>query len=397
MSDNDANFLYRACKRQASKFSSLKEWEKKSRSSYVKALKNKWQKQIAKELGWNVRKDAGHWDNYENCVAEASKYSSLSEWRKKSPSSYLASKDKWHGAISQELAWVSKVHNSWSYEDCKSEASKFSSLKEWEKNSRSSYFAAVKNNVQRKIAQELNWKVRKKAGHWNSYENCKAEASQYSSLKEWEKNSTASYFSACKNKWQRQIAHDLDWANDRDNDKPFLYRACKRQAAQFSSLNDWITNGSASYKTAVTNKWQREIAQELGWEVRKNAAHWDIYENCLSEASQYSSFAEWMKKSRRSYFACKKWHESIRQDLGWKSKVSSSWTSWTYDTCKAEASKFSSLQEWVKNSTSYRAAYKKNWQRKIAEELGWKSKKKRKPKYSDDQPLGIQRRAKTSL
>ena len=200
-------FTYDKCKNAASCFHSLSEWSRRGRSSYRAASKNKWHRQIAQELGWKQRKE---W-TYDNCKDEAHNFSCLNEWLKNSSSSYLAArKNKWHTRIAQELEW--KQLNKWTYENCKSEATKFCSLVDWAKKSPSSYSAARTNKWQRKIARELGWKSRKvfDLSYW-SYDRCREEASNFSSVLEWKKKSLKSYRAALKNKWHKQIVQELEW------------------------------------------------------------------------------------------------------------------------------------------------------------------------------------------
>ena len=44
---------------------------------------------------------------------------------------------------------------------------------------------------------------------------------------------------------------------------------------------------------------------------------------------------------------------------------------WGYDSLLEDASNYSSLSDWNKNSSGYQAAQKRGWTRRIASELGW--------------------------
>ena len=49
----------------------------------------------------------------------------------------------------------------------------------------------------------------------------------------------------------------------------FLRRACLRRASEFSSLFSWSKGHKASYQQALRKNWQRQIAEELGWKLRR--------------------------------------------------------------------------------------------------------------------------------
>jgi superfamily II DNA or RNA helicase len=98
----------------------------------------------------------------------------------------------------------------WDYDSAKKEATKYNSLHKWHTKSSGSYGWAEKNKVQRKIAEELGWEPCKLVERW-TYEAAKKEATKFSSLGEWDIKSSGSYGWACKNKVQRKIAEELRW------------------------------------------------------------------------------------------------------------------------------------------------------------------------------------------
>lgn len=69
---------------------------------------------------------------YNDCLSEAKKFTSSGEWAKGSLASYnKAIKEGWHGQIAKELGF--RVKRRWTYGTCKAEASKFNGLLAWAK------------------------------------------------------------------------------------------------------------------------------------------------------------------------------------------------------------------------------------------------------------------------
>ena len=88
----------------------------------------------------------------------------------------------------------------WTFEKLQSEALKYSSKKEFRKNSESAYSTAKRLKVIDLICGHMNPKFRKSANYW-SYENCKKEAFEYKTRSSYYKNCQSAYNSALKNKW----------------------------------------------------------------------------------------------------------------------------------------------------------------------------------------------------
>lgn len=211
-----------------------------------------------------------------------------------------------------------------------------------------------------------------------TYEEIKDIASNYKSLSYWRKGYQASYAYACQNKWQRKIAEDLGWT-------PYhpvfrSYEECKKIASKFSSLNDWQQQQRRSYLCACRKGWQRQIAGELGW-----AVHWGQkrdFAECLHSAKRFSSRKEWIANDYTVYrYAHKRdWDKKIVKIMGWTTivdrKKGREPPLVLLTDCVPFAKDFSSLLDWQKgHRRSYSFAVRKGWQRQIADILGWKTKR----------------------
>jgi len=203
-------------------------------------------------------------------------------------------------------------------------------------------------------------------------------AAQFTSLTGWRKGYQAAYVYACKNKWQRQIADDLGWEPYRPVFRS--YEECRKTASVYSSLNEWQKAHRRSYLCACRKNWQREIAKELGWKSQVSRKR--TYKECLESARRFSSRKEWIEKDYTIYRYSHKreWDGKIVRALRWKTLVDRKKGREAplvlIEDCLPFASNFSSLLDWQKgHRRSYSFAVRKGFQRDVAKKLGWKTKR----------------------
>ena len=91
------------CKKEALKYEIKKEWVEGSQSSYHAAYRNGWIKECTRHMR-PLRKAKGYW-TLERCKKEASKYETVSEWQKRSSSAFHAAyRNGWIGKKIQVIA-----------------------------------------------------------------------------------------------------------------------------------------------------------------------------------------------------------------------------------------------------------------------------------------------------
>ena len=282
------------------------------------------------------------------------------------------------------LAPGRKPKGFWTRERCKQVASGCGATKpsEWQKKHRASYFTAWKNGWQREISKELGWGIREtvEPGHWTK-ETCKQAAIDCGATRpsEWGKKHEASYSAAVRNGWQREISEELGF-NGNVPPGHWTKENCKQAAIDCSATkpSEWCKKHSASYGVAWRNGWQREIFEELGWKIRESVApgHW-TKETCKQAAIDCGATkpSEWKKKHRASYEGAVKngWQREISEELGFDGNVPPG--HWTKENCKQAAIDCNAIRpsEWAKkHNASYIAALRNGWQLEIYEELKWK-------------------------
>lgn len=157
---------------EALKFHSKIEWKKASASSYKKARESGWIVEASAHMSalWEKK-----WDK-DLILKEAKKYKTRSEWLQKSPNSYQAAQRlKINKEASTHMEWVSH-RNKWNQEAIEKEMSKYSSVSEWAKKSQSSYEAAKRLNIKsnHKRLWEKKWDKQSVFKSAKEYENVTA-------------------------------------------------------------------------------------------------------------------------------------------------------------------------------------------------------------------------------
>ena len=133
---------------ESKKYSSRTEFKKKSGNAYSSALKNKW----INEMTWldkNLKRhQKGYWKDKENIMQEAKKYSSKEEFKKGNLTAFLAAYK--YGYI-DEMHWLVKKKQHkwgyWTYENIKNEAIKYDTKTEFFKGNQTAYRAALKLGI----------------------------------------------------------------------------------------------------------------------------------------------------------------------------------------------------------------------------------------------------------
>ena len=179
-----------------------------------------YRKKYEKE-GWNVINIAktgiqsgsvgslsnGKW-NHKSCYKEALKYSTLKDFRKNSQSAYnSANTNGWL----KEYTWLERqIHKIgyWTFERCLKEAQKYNTRSEFEKGNGSAYTTARKNGW----LNNYTWfeEIKKQNGYWNNYDNCYNAAKECTKRSEFKKKYYQGWYESLKNGW----INDYTWFID---------------------------------------------------------------------------------------------------------------------------------------------------------------------------------------
>lgn len=343
---------YDACYELAKQCSTKTEMNHKNGSAYRVALKNGWLPDYTWFLSDDVirhrkRPSRVKWP-YEKCKEIALQYNKLRDFQKAYPSVYTISKrngwiDDFDWLSRSVNAYTSKIDNVYAYF-----FNEFNSVYigrtinpssrdlGHNTNDQSTVFRfASKNNTvipkmtilesgltiiegldredyYRNKYQNEGWnvlniaKTGKKSGSigglgsgkWN-YKSCYKEAQKYNTLKEFRKNSAATYHVVLKNGW----LNDYKWLKTVTNKANYwTYEMCYKEAQLYKTRTQFQKENRAAYNKALKENW---LDDYVWFTSPLSVFRWD-YDKCYEEAKKYTNFSDFRKKSGGAYNVSRK-------------------------------------------------------------------------------------------
>lgn len=134
------------CATEALKYKSKVEFIRNSMSAYNSAIKNGWLEEICVHM---IRPEQHnkYWTK-EKCLGIALKYKSRIEFQKSNNCAYaIASKYGWLRDITKHMVRPKNVKKFWFEENCRTEALKYNTRKDFNEYSKGAYLAAIKYDI----------------------------------------------------------------------------------------------------------------------------------------------------------------------------------------------------------------------------------------------------------
>ena len=246
-----------------SKYKSLAEWKKYDPKAYDRARKLKLTNEICVMFGWIlpkiiIRKSKGYWVK-EKCIEEASKYNTISEWRKNNQVSYkIAYMNNWVIECTAHIIKGRKPKGYWTKEMCVEEALKYKTRTEFLRNNKPCYMSADKNKWLDECCKHMNNFT--PIGYWTK-ERCVEHAKQFNSLKDWVKANKTPSTKARSNGWHDECtAHMVQSINPRGY---WTKERCIETSLKCNSYNEWVIMSKSSYNSALKNGWVDECRSHM--------------------------------------------------------------------------------------------------------------------------------------
>lgn len=191
------------CKKQAEKYQSRSEFAKQRPSIYQRARREGWLDEVCAAMpGYRSK-----WE-LDDCHKEALKHASRSDFQKACPSAYQTARiNGWLNVICHHHQRRKNVQ--WDFLAVKNEAAKYATKSEWRVASGSSYIVAHRNGWLDDACNHMNYKKRVPKGHWESFENCKNAALEYSTRKSFAIECSAAYKACLKHGWLEQVSEHM--------------------------------------------------------------------------------------------------------------------------------------------------------------------------------------------
>lgn len=208
-------WTYEKCLEESKKYKKLSEFEKYSVGAYTSALKNGW----LSDCTWLERRF--EW-SYDTCFEEAKKYTTRKEFHNNARGAHrVAMKNGWM----DDYTWFKKLnsgHGFWnSEENCMNEAKKYKSKSQFINGSPGAYASALRHGW----VDNYTWS--EKRDKWNE-ETCLEEARKYQSLKDFYENFSGAYKIASKNGWLDSytwLKRRFEWTDETALDEAKKYNS----------------------------------------------------------------------------------------------------------------------------------------------------------------------------
>ena len=276
----------------------------------------------------------GYWNNSEHCKAEALKYSSRSEWQKRSPLSYRwATQNNWSEECASHMRSNRMPSGYWTLERCQDEARKYKSKVQWRMEHRASFSKANKERWLVQCCDHMET-----SGMWFG------PASILEALLSYDVRYEAEY--------RFQDGTEIDR-------RPFdFYLPDYNLVIEFHGeqhLIGWGRRDSDAQDIQARDFFKKTWAKDHGinyleikqWEVK---AKEEIFDKVLEELKSIS-------KNKNLDIPLIKRDLNPSELLKVKNRLK-----WTKESCISEAKKYATIKEWqIGSAGSYQAAFKKNW------------------------------------
>ena len=191
------------CIEEALKYTSRSEFQKKSKGSYVACYKNGWLDIVCEHMS-KIRHEKGYWTK-ERCLEEALKYKNIKDFQNKSRSAYGSSFiNGWLDDFFKKVKIMKKGY--WTKERCLEEALKYKTRSDFRKESRKAYSISVKNGWLDFVCENLPGS--KPKNYWTK-ERCLEEALKYDTRVDFEKGSTSACLISRKKLWMDEICKHM--------------------------------------------------------------------------------------------------------------------------------------------------------------------------------------------
>ncbi len=203
-------------------------------------------------------KPKGFWNDYNNCYAEAKKYSTRSEFALGNNRAYMVAKTngwlKDYTWFVSRAALLAKKLTKWDYDACYIEAKKYVTRGGFQKGSRVAYWKSRKEGW----LKDYNWFVSgrkilaQKRTKW-TYESCYNEAKKYTIASNFQRGSGGAYNAARENGWLK----DYIWFEVKQHHLTYEY--CRDCALQCKTRTEFSDAFGSAYNKSRKMRWLEDF------------------------------------------------------------------------------------------------------------------------------------------
>lgn len=189
-------------------------------------------------------------------------------------------------------------------------------------------------------------------GKWTK-KACFEEAKKYSTRNAFKRNNGSAYSAALKRGWLK----DYVWFEELKTPETYwTYERCYEIAKQCKTKKEFYSEHERAYRVAYKNGWGKDYT----WFITPiHKVKW-TYEKCMEKAKTCKSKVEFEKKFPSAMNVARK--NGWLKNYIWFERPIAYNLKWTYESCKIEASKYTSRGEFSKVSKgAYLKAYRNGW------------------------------------
>jgi hypothetical protein len=214
------------------------------------------------------------------CRTSALQYKTMESWRNTDPKHYKAAlREKWMEYCTSHMKKPFVSNKKITEAMCVEAVKDFTTTSEWREKSPSTYNYAKRKGLIDKVGGHL---LKSKVGRPSKWtkEACIEAAKSYQNRSEWKKGDGASYQAALKNDWFKEATSHMD-KNYRMR-SPFPIRPegmplntfwtidlCKECSKRFKTADDWRERHPESYAVAVKKGWREKCTKHMLPKYRK--------------------------------------------------------------------------------------------------------------------------------
>jgi hypothetical protein len=247
-----------ACKKEALKYETKNEFRLKSNGAYMSSKNNGWYDEFTSHMIRPKNRNF-KWD-YDTCKKVALECKTKSEFLEKYSGAYSSANiNGWYDEITSHMV-KPKFNHKWDYDSCKKEALKYKTKIDFFKNaSGACYVSARDNGWYDEITSHMK-EIRKPNGYWTK-ENCKKEALKYETRKEFHKNSSGCYTIADKLGYLEYACSHMIRIN-----KPIGYWTkvkCRKEALKYMTKTEFQRTSRGAYHSTLNNNWSDELCSHM--------------------------------------------------------------------------------------------------------------------------------------
>lgn len=240
----------------------------------------------------NKHYSKGDWPK-ERCLEEAMKYTTRKEFKKESPGAYkVTCQQGWLDEVCAHMIVIQRPRGYWSKERCQQEALKYYTRSEFANGSRGAYNKAHREGWLDEIcANMIN--PTKPNGYWTKG-RCQQEANKYKTRAEFHDCCQGAYSAAYKHNWLNDICLHMEPVKH-----VFTKEECQIEALKYSRRIDFMNNSPHHYSWAIRYKFMNEICSHM--ERQGNHHFRKIYVFEFSDHHAYVGLAQYPKSREKQH------------------------------------------------------------------------------------------------